>query len=224
MSLELSTNVSLRDDDNQRFQFLYATQLYGTLYGVYGKFTSTADGNKRIINRIDFIGINYKGEANLRLCLDSKNPDMIRQKEPPTTSGSSPNKEIKMDLWVERDISDPVDILRKPYLDLDQISGQDYSVENGDYFRIERKLERMNPITTPKMRDRAFVKGHFDSEFYVRDGLLIKPKADHPGSIDYSASSGGEVSVNDEFSSRNNKFNILISSINCTPSVIKLIF
>lgn len=52
--------------DENIYQFIYGSQLYGTLFAVYGLFDCTSQANNTVnVNRIRFQLINYRGCVNL---------------------------------------------------------------------------------------------------------------------------------------------------------------
>jgi hypothetical protein len=57
------TNVG--PDENPVFQFVYASQLYGTLFAVYGRFDSVISENRCTLKRLALRLINYKGVLNI---------------------------------------------------------------------------------------------------------------------------------------------------------------
>ena len=68
LGFELITSVDLSYEGQSGkpvFQFLYGSQLYGTLFGIYGNFKTVKNGNDMLIKEIDFQLINYKGMINI---------------------------------------------------------------------------------------------------------------------------------------------------------------
>lgn len=66
---EILTSVDLTHEPGEAYHFLYASQLYGTLFAVYGKFQCTLDKDAKpetlTVGSIDLKLINYKGNINL---------------------------------------------------------------------------------------------------------------------------------------------------------------
>jgi hypothetical protein len=222
--MKLSTNVSLRAEDKDRYQFLYATQLYDTFYGVYGKFfcrPNPNDPESVFLDRIDFIGINYKGPSTLKIYEQSDLTGHIHVKDEPVIYDENLPKMIKIDLWLQADSGSPNALLDEPHIDFTKypIVNKDYSVKTGDYLRIERKLMPMNPDTTVHDREQAFVNGHFDGEFWERDGISFKKKKEDALTVDFSNSS---VSHDNDFD-KEKELKLMAPSINCVPSMINLI-
>ena len=61
----LVRTISLKESDN-RFQLVYATQLYGSLFALTARFqTEKLENGNIMIRQIDFVGVNYKGPLNL---------------------------------------------------------------------------------------------------------------------------------------------------------------
>jgi len=57
----------LSDRAKGTYQLVYASQLYGTFFSVYGSFKTKIEGDECTINTADFEIINYKGPINLGL-------------------------------------------------------------------------------------------------------------------------------------------------------------
>ena len=68
---EISTSIQIDSDKNQ---LIYASQLYGTLFAVSGKFKLSEDKQK--LKEIEFKLINYKGTLNLGI-LSITNSDLV---------------------------------------------------------------------------------------------------------------------------------------------------
>ena len=65
-SVNLQTTIDLSIPyDKDINQFIYGSQLYGTVFAVYAKFNCSIEGNEATLNSIDFKLINYKGCVNL---------------------------------------------------------------------------------------------------------------------------------------------------------------
>ncbi len=58
-------SVVLAEDRKDDFQLLIASQLYGTFFGVYGKFIAQCNKGKATVSEVVFRIINYKGIINL---------------------------------------------------------------------------------------------------------------------------------------------------------------
>ncbi|MFY0686008.1 MAG: hypothetical protein JXQ90_02525 [Cyclobacteriaceae bacterium] len=163
LDLTYSTNVFLHKDDD-RFQFVYGSQLYGTFFSIYAKFIGVPVDDHFLINKILVQGINYKGALNI----DIENA-YVKEKSDEFDNTSSQNALI-IGIDVRATINaQPV----TEEIIVDNL-GSGISVPTDHILLIERKLKRMYQGNSSDLRDRAFVGGHFDSEFFVRDGLFIK--------------------------------------------------
>lgn len=188
---ELVGFISLDQCDNDKFQLVYATQLYGTFYAVYAKFTTEIGStrSKRKIKKIDFKGINYKGPLDLQL---------IKVHPPEQEDGGI---QFKIDLQaIVQDPTPPASdaplrVGPEPFkvdksIDELKIDGSEIEFEKGDRLFILRNLKPMSDKTDPEkfedqklnkvnFREMAVVNGHFDSEYFFRDGIYIKPKMEN---------------------------------------------
>lgn len=66
--LELITSVDLAYkslDERPVYHFVYASQLYGTLFAVYGSFSGQDNGSSFTVNSVTLRLINYKGVINI---------------------------------------------------------------------------------------------------------------------------------------------------------------
>jgi hypothetical protein len=95
-----------------------------------------------------------------------------------------------------------------------------FSVKPGDYIRILRGLAPLNE-TTGNDGDDAFSQGLFDEEHYDRDGLYIKKK-DGRDFNDDDIIAGDVLGLPRVFKWMEE--GMLVGSIKCTPSDLKVIF
>ena len=178
--LQFSKTISLAERDN-RFQLIYATHLYGTLFGVFARFqTEKIDDDSIKVKMIDFMGINYKGNINLgikgikvnEVVDDVLKIDLILQAD---GTGFRTKEFLKPDLPEVMQEDEP-----RPHFD-NIIIKKDQSLE------VIRTLVPMN-IDHPDYENlqdeiRAFKDGKFDSEFFIRDGLFVKKKDIDPNKV-----------------------------------------
>ena len=146
--------ISLRDNDN--FQQIYASQLYGTHFCVYGKFHANFVSDKVLLDRVDLKLINYKGLYDIGIVEDKTK----------AFQGTIIDFEdaIGVDLCVRGLVDNP-----KPYI---TINFDDYDItkiKNFDVFRTLLPLHDLN-ASGEKI---ALKNGLFDSEFFLRDGLAV---------------------------------------------------
>ncbi|MGB3466216.1 MAG: hypothetical protein WBA74_13140 [Cyclobacteriaceae bacterium] len=217
MKLEFSSNLSLNEEDAHRYQFVYATQLYGTLFGVYARVHSEVSDHEAKLTKIDFIGINYKGDNTISLLSHFDKPTYAKNQETGVRV-----LQIKLEVQAGRNAPQHIDPVT---LDLAGTFHEDeFVLRRGDYLKIQRMLIPMVTDDSLPLVERAFYNGHFDSEFYVRDGLFVKYKDQNPDDIDYDRSdlifdNVRENPAIDEQDSGN-----LLGSIRCTPGYNKIYF
>lgn len=143
------TSIVLSDGRSNDFQLVYASQVYGTFFGIYARFDFARQSERLKLNKITFRIINYKGQINIGI--DAVGLPPYKQKDPK-------NLNITFHL--------------KGYMP----ALQDYEC---DFTKDEIYLEDGSQITFKRtMRnfterpDDTFNMGAFDDEFYFRDGLF----------------------------------------------------
>ncbi len=147
--LEFSTTVNFSESD-KRYQAIYVTQVYGTLFILYARFHIRKNGDNMKINKIELLGVNYKGPVSLRV--DSTRFEV-----------DDDEKRLSLTLVLQ---GNGTGTFSKP----DPIE-PDVEIPEGYMFVVHRELKKMNPSLD--LPGGAFWKGQFDSEFYVRDGFMI---------------------------------------------------
>ena len=143
------TSIVLSDGRSNDFQLVFASQVYGTFFGIYARFDFTRQSERFKLNKITFRIINYKGQINIGI--DAVKPPEYNKNDP---------KNLNFIFYL------------KGYMP----PLQDYEC---DFTRDEIYLEDGSQITFKRsMRnfterpDDTFNMGVFDDEFYFRDGLF----------------------------------------------------
>ena len=68
LELHFSASINLSPTDGKRFQLLYYTQLYDTLFSLFARFeVADFDEDSVKVQAIEFIGVNYKGHKSLKI-------------------------------------------------------------------------------------------------------------------------------------------------------------
>lgn len=190
-------------DADPVFQFVYATQVYGSLFGMYARFKITDMGDKCRLDEMTLKILNYQGVINIGF---TPHDVLIDQGEEIKiffgVMGASMNYDkvvpIKQELLVDKGGRLQVNFCRilypladfAPYIDL----SPDRDVHN--------KLE--DPIPASPL---------FDSEFQARSGLDYFNNPLRPGMAGY-----------DSFRLDNAAFSVKIASIRCTQSIVNLLY
>ena len=147
--LYFSSNVFLNEQNNDRYQLVYSSQLYGTFFSVYGKFTVSNNTLKAVKLKL----INYKGVLNLNLT-DFVIADSFKSVEVQDLMKN--NKEVTLDCL-------QIGIKVKAFSEeknMEQTCNIPLPEESGThYLEVSRTLIEMDP--------NHFV---FDEEFKWRDG------------------------------------------------------
>ncbi len=146
------TTVVLSEDRKDDFQFLVASQLYGTFFGIYGQFIGKCNNGKATVEKIVFRIINYKGIVNLGIADIKFKPA---------------SKKIKFIITLRGLGSIVQNVTFKP-------DPGPLILNQKNEIVIERQLQSFIGSN-----DEIFSSGTFDEEFYFRDGLfpLSAPKA-----------------------------------------------
>lgn len=157
-TINYSTTVVLSPEENERFQAIYASQRYGTFYGIYGKFNIQRIDDAIVLHHIDLELINYKGILNLSIVGAEIDVEARERKR------DIPVILLKVYVMAKIDSveSEKQVVLKKP-LELKQ--GMHLSV-----------ISETIPLSGSNNKDAPFVKGVFDNEFHYRDGLLNAPR------------------------------------------------
>ncbi|MEQ8243883.1 hypothetical protein [Fulvivirga sp.] len=195
-------NVSLLPGDASRFQFVYATQLYHSFFCAYARISADINQNEALIKKIEFRGLTYKGCLNLKI---------VKVELDSTSELEGLN--IKMTLQGDTDGSSSPETQPKDDLDFGE---NGLKIMKGQYLNIFRELIPLYPESNVLDKSRAFVNGHFDEEFYVRDGMFVKPKTDMPD--------GRLFSEDDYIGNDINAENFFSPGIKCTPGTSKIIW
>lgn len=147
IDLNLSGTYVMNDSDNRK-QFFYASQCYGTLFAIYIKINVKKNNE---IENIDFELINYKGMVNLGFLEDSthnRGINVVREK----------------DTLV---INFPIKAMTKQYkATFTPKKEEAINVSGLTVIAGERSLLRYDEYTPSNYQENVF----FDEEFYYRNG------------------------------------------------------
>lgn len=202
MSKNYSTTVSLNTNDNDRWQFVFASQAYGTFYGIYALFMNrelyhedgTIDRTKVGVEEIQLELINYKGTLDLSLIAFDITPPEY------DTSNSKPMIiEVKIQANIANDVR------------TEELKPVNFSVNHNTRLEVNRLLLSINGLTKKELDNKithleslldndqitrsqfneaitqlAFYRGVFDEEYFFRNGKL-PPKLRKDGDFAYSA-------------------------------------
>lgn len=153
--MDFSTTIVLSPEENDRYQAVYASQHYGTFYGIYGKFKIEKLNGEILLHRIDLKLINYKGVLNMSMSkeleVDENAKELIRNLHV-----------VLLKVKVQAKLDDSNDeshyIFEKPL-----------PIHKGTFFSVVSDLIPLCGTKGNEMEPE--VCGVFDNEFYYRDGL-----------------------------------------------------
>ncbi len=158
LSIQLEENV---------YQFLYGSQLYGTSFALYGRFDCSPLENTHIkINKIRFQLINYRGCVNIGLIGQPKY--------------GKRNGQHVIVIYVK-----PLQSSAEP-IDFD-FEGEGLIINEGDRINFQR-LAKPFDSRLKEENNSGYSQNEifFDTEFNYRDGYFESPEPLRPGHIDYS--------------------------------------
>ncbi len=142
------TSIYLGPKCEELNQFVYASQLYGTFFCVYGIFeASDASGGKKRIDKITLNVLNYKGTINVGLI------------------SSYYDKKQKVIVLNVKGMSDPSKTIEVDF------QGNVIEIGKKEELKLYRQLYRLSSAKADP--DKHFA---FDTEYYGRDGELMFPK------------------------------------------------
>lgn len=160
---DLTLTISLKKEDQKRMQLVYASQLYGTFFTVFGSFDLEYHNDKPVLLKgVCLRLINYKGQINLGLVSVTMDPVLEEIDKQENSKSNEVEKELTIHFRVQ-------------------------ALQNNDVLKYFRFTEPMNieglknlvfqrellPIhNVDKMS--AVHSGVFDSEFFDRDGLFTR--------------------------------------------------
>ena len=148
--MELISSINLSNEND--YQSIYASQLYGTFFAVYGKFTlqKSTDPKYYLLDTIDLLVINYKGIFNIgisdhKFVYDQTNQEAILKLEVRAIYGDK-TAEVKC-------------------------KGAQFKKDGNSFLYVDRRVQFMHSGRE------AFKDGIFDEEFYYREGVELDASA-----------------------------------------------
>jgi len=204
MSKNYSTTVSLNTNDSNRWQFVYASQAYGTFYGIYALFTTrelfnddgSVDNTKVGVEEISLELINYKGPVDLSLIDFEVTPPAYNTEEPSNTTPMIIDVKIQANISneVQTDANKPTNFVVNHDTRLEvnrvllSINGLTKDELDAEDLRLSDDLANQN-ITKAQydaaVTSLAFKGGVFDEEYFFRNGKL-QPKLRRDGDFAYT--------------------------------------
>lgn len=210
--MDFSTTVVLSPEENDRYQAVYASQHYGTFYGIYGKFTVEKQKDIIFLHRIDLKLINYKGVLNMSMSkeleVDENAKELIRNIRVVLLK-------VKVQAKLDNSNDESHYIFEKPL-----------EVHKGTFFSVVSELVPLCGTKGSEMEPE--VCGVFDNEFYYRDGLSNEKRKMTEIPLEKGDNSGKYKGY--KFDSRllpkfddNEQTNTRFASIRCTAGNSKII-
>ena len=153
--MDFSTTVVLSPEENNRYQAVYASQHYGTFYGIYGKFKVEKQKDEILLHQIDLKLINYKGVLNMsmdtELELDESARELVRDVDVILLK-------VKTQAKLDNSNDESSYIFEKPL-----------SIQKGTFFSVVNELIPLCGKKGNEMEPEFC--GVFDNELFYRDGL-----------------------------------------------------
>jgi len=206
MSKNYSTTVSLSPSESDRWQFVFASQAYGTFYGIYALFTTRevyvsegstdVDPTKVGVERIEFELINYKGPVDLSLMNVSVTPPNYEQEGAAEGTPMIVEVELQANIGEETktDAENPVNLVVQhgTRLEVNRVLRSLGGMTKGELDARVQELDASlaNGTISPEDYNKAinelsFKGGVFDEEYFFRNGKL-QPKLRQDGDFAYT--------------------------------------
>ena len=192
--MNYSTTISLSPNDNDRYQAVYASQRYGTFFGIFAKFNIEKKDETILLHHIDLELINYKGILNLSIVGVEIDVEAREKKRNIPV--------ILLKVYVMAKI-ERIETEKRVTLDRPLV------IQKGMYFSV---FSQVLPLSGATNKNAPFVKGVFDDEFHYRDGLLSLPRKVTEIDLDEDISGKDELGFDFESPLMNND---RFSSIRC---------
>lgn len=178
-----SVDFTYKNQNGSRpYHLLYGSQLYNTLFAIYGKFIFDLDATGAIcyLQRIDFKLVNYKGTVNIGFAkediLSNEAEDQLYVFVQGLRRKTIHGYAFKKPMEIERGNRCPLVINRI----LNPLKGETFDVDNVASRRItSRDYEMLDMDDGEKV---------FDNEFKYRDGLGYLDRPLQPGMLGYEKS------------------------------------
>ena len=181
----MSPTALLPITEKERFQLLYYTQVYQTLFAFFARFEVSNAGDEHVkIDAIEFIGVSYKGPKCVRIVgievsynktgvpdIDALAGGFLEFKLTISATGSGTFSRLP-EGHPHVSNGDPKRIMR---------FSKGIIVPKKSTFRLERTLQSMSNFEEKvknggqlNLPADAYHHGSFDSEFFARDGFMIR--------------------------------------------------
>lgn len=146
--------------NNEDYQTIYASQLYGTFFAIYAKLTTSKYTDYYTLNDANLYLVNYKG--NLDLGIVQADFFEVKNTENNTVSGG-------FKIEVQALYQSKPENLKVKNID----TNLKFNTKESFLF-VDRRLKRIHPQNDTN--DIAIKDGVFDTEFYYRDGYIDNSK------------------------------------------------
>lgn len=156
--MDFSTTILLSPEENTRYQAIYASQRYGTFYGLYGKFNIEKRGEKTLLHGVDLKLINYKGILDISI---ETGPDSIALDE----EAMELNRNIPVILLKVKVRAK----IQEPNFESSFRLMNPIEIKRGTFFSV---ITDIIPLGGQKDIKDPYIDGVFDNEFFYRDGML----------------------------------------------------
>jgi hypothetical protein len=211
--MNFSTNILLSPEENDRYQAVYASQQYGTFYGIYGRFQIEKKQGETFLHRIDLKLINYKGMLNMsmdtELKIDPNAKELLRNLDVILLKVKVRAKLQDANYESSHSFRDPI------------------RIHKGTYFSVISELIPLCGTKDPKKMTHE-VGGVFDNEFYYKDGMSYTPRLVTGIALDKGQTGGtyDGYKFQSELlppSEEHNDLNTMFSSIRCAVGNSRII-
>ncbi len=185
-NLDLVTSVELRNTGTLAkpvYHFIYASQLYGTLFGIYGRFEGIEinSGGAYQIEKISLKLLNYKGVINIGFTNDSLGWNLIDD-----NNGSMDFHIIGMSTDIDKQFTFTKPLIVTKGIRFGLVFNRILVPMNG----FERGSFGPPEDASGRLRQAPPTSPYFDTEFNERDGVDFYNRELKQGLLGYSPPSG----------------------------------
>ncbi len=171
--MNLTANVLLNSKSNERFQYVYSSQLYGTFFNIYGKFNYDENSSKLI--SAQFSIVNYKGAFNIgikKVNFKGKKLKSIKGYELEISNKKSKGFDVEKEVHNFKSNDNSVNCisfnihvqaLNKNIVSKEILINEIILSSDNQFLEIHRKVKPIKRKYANKIV--------FDSEYFYRDGL-----------------------------------------------------
>lgn len=153
---------------------IYASQLYGTLFAIYGSFDISEEKNKCChVKKISLKLLNYKGLFNIGFHQNSIKVDVTDKKNVIEIPLQALSKKYEMEILIKQPIRVEIQDFKRVVFRRFLYPIEEFGVDMGS----QEKIANLKKLKSASIPNQPF----FDTEFNYRDGVDYYDQLLHPG-------------------------------------------